>query len=107
MSEEVYEYSATYGEQSGGCQKLAEVGSHEVFNTHTDKEPWLNLRTSPGTEGKVIGKLSDGSELQILADNGSWRNVKVVSGFEAGRTGWAHSKWIRKLEAGQSIGTSP
>ena len=104
MSSELYPFSAVYGEQIGGCTELSEVGTHEVFGTSSQKDPWLNLRDSPGTTGKVVGKLGDGSELRIVAKDGVWRNVRVLTGFEGGRTGWVHSKWMRKLEVGKKIG---
>ena len=98
MSDEVYPYEAQYTDLYGGCAELAEVGTHEVFGTATDKEPWLNLREASGTKGKVIGKLKDGNEIKIMDKQEKWWKAKVISGYDAGKTGWVHSKWLQPIK---------
>ena len=98
MSNEIYPFSAIYNGFHGGCSELLEIATHEVFGAANDKEPWLNLRSIAGTEGTIMGKIDDGVELIILEKDGAWRKVKVLSGYEEGRTGWVHSKWVQPLK---------
>lgn len=97
MSDEVYVYQATYKGSSGGCQKLEEVGTHEVFAMAIEKKPWLSLRSSAASEAAIIGKLKDGNEVQIIESKGRWRKIKVISGYEAGQTGWVYGKLLRQI----------
>lgn len=46
-----------------------------------------NLRSSPSTKGKVMGKILRGDELRVLGREGAW--YKVVT--EDGRVGWVYS----------------
>ena len=36
--------------------------------------------------------------LQLIEKKGSWWKVKVISGYDAGRTGWIHSKWTQQIK---------
>ena len=72
--------------------------THEVFNTAVDsEEPWLNMRRGPSARTVVTGRLGDGTKVKFLAGSrGSWWKVEVLSGDDAGKTGFVNSKWLKK-----------
>ena len=60
------------------------------------KEAELNLRAGPGTERKILGKLSRGQEVMILETSGAWLRVKAILGGQI-IEGWAHGDYIEIL----------
>jgi len=53
----------------------------------------LNLRSGPGLDQPVIGKLHQGDEVELLgiSDNGQWLQVAATGGD----FGWVAARWIR------------
>jgi hypothetical protein len=69
--------------------------THAVFNTNrTPVDPWLALRDSKRT---LIAKLADGTPLIVISKAGPSWEVEVAEGSDAGKRGFANSKWIRPL----------
>lgn len=52
---------------------------------------FLALRSGPSSSARLLAKMPEGTILEILGNSGAWRQVAL----EDGRSGWAHSKWIR------------
>ena len=52
-------------------------GTHVVYNTYNEKEPWLNLREKSNLKSKVIRQLSDGTELKLV-EGPTWMYVYVL-----------------------------
>ena len=71
---------------------------YEVYNTYLDEEDYLNLRSEPTSKSTNITRMTDGTKLILLSkgngSNGKWMKVRVL---ESGKVGYAHSKWIRKI----------
>lgn len=51
----------------------------------------VNIRSGPGMKNKVITKVKKGDELELLAESGSWLNVRLTNGME----GWIYKKLVR------------
>jgi hypothetical protein len=55
-------------------------------------DPWLALRSEPSsTSGYQIMKMPEGTQFRRLETRGEWYRVQLRDG----RTGWAHSRWIK------------
>lgn len=55
----------------------------------------LNLRTGPGTNFDAIVKLKDGTQLQLLAQDGNWLNVTSLDvAGNPDKTGWVHRAYV-------------
>ena len=71
---------------------------YEVYNTYLDKEDYLNLRSEATSKSTNITRMTDGTKLILLSkgngSNGKWMKVRVL---ESGEVGYAHTKWIRKI----------
>ena len=71
---------------------------YEVYNTYLDEEDYLNLRSEPTSKSINITRMSDGTKLILLSkgngSNGKWMKVRVL---DSGKVGYAHRKWIRKI----------
>lgn len=54
----------------------------------------LNLRSGPGTEYEVLGKLNQGTIVRLLGRNreAKWLKVEVQN---SGEVGWVHGKYLR------------
>ena len=86
-------------EQAGHKQdkKALLVASHEIYNTATDKEPWLNLRQGQSKDSAILAQMLDGTRVAVL-EQAKWWKVQVTHGASVGAMGWAHPKWIRELK---------
>ncbi|UCD70567.1 MAG: SH3 domain-containing protein [Syntrophobacterales bacterium] len=51
----------------------------------------VNIRSGPGMQNKVITTVRMGDELELLGENGSWCNVRLLNGAE----GWIYKKFVR------------
>jgi uncharacterized protein YgiM (DUF1202 family) len=51
----------------------------------------VNIRSGPGMKNKVITTVTEGDELELLGESGSWLNVKLSNGME----GWIYKKLVR------------
>ena len=70
----------------------------EVFRAYLDKkDPFLNLRSGPG--GALVAKLTDGSLVNVLSTQGSWRGITVADGDHAGKSGFVHTCCVKPVGA--------
>ena len=72
---------------------------YEVYDTYKDtNDPFLNLRTNPKSNSRIILKLRDGSKLEVLEGNygekGKWVRVRVIDKNEFG---YVHRRYVRKI----------
>ena len=95
----------SYGNSGYVYERFVELDMYdyyEVYNTYMDQEaPYLNLRSEPTSKSINITRMSDGTKLILLSEgngsngsNGKWMKVRVL---ESGKVGYAHTKWIRKI----------
>lgn len=61
-----------------------------VYGLDPRGDGFLSIRTKPN--GQEIGRLYNGSEVEILDQKNSWYKVKDIN---SGKIGWAYSKWIK------------
>lgn len=58
----------------------------------------LNIRSGPGVEHEKLdfGPLPDGTQLELIGENGVWRKVDVLDEIDGDthRTGWVHGHYI-------------
>ena len=57
---------------------------------------FLALRTGTGNNAQRIARMPEGTMLEVLGSEGDWDYVRLLDG----RTGWAHSNWIRCCTGG-------
>ena len=92
----------SYGNSGYVYERFVELDMYdyyEVYNTYMDQEaPYLNLRSEPNNKSTNITRMTDGTKLILLSkvnsSNGKWMKVRVL---ESGKVGYAHTKWIRKI----------
>lgn len=76
--------------------KGREDDSKELFKVNT---AGVNLRSGPGTEFAILGKLKAGVKVEFIKSNLSWYNVllteKVTGIVEP--EGWIHSSLLKKI----------
>ncbi|WP_037818539.1 SH3 domain-containing protein [Streptomyces sp. NRRL S-146] len=79
----------------------AAVGSSACTYNMADYNGWasttINLRTGPGTGYTSLGLLSKDTSLRVYCWKGTssaWAYTKVMSGANAGRTGWVSAAYI-------------
>jgi uncharacterized protein YgiM (DUF1202 family) len=70
---------------------LAQSSNQTICDVHAfviDKDPQgLNVRTSPGSSSKVLGKVPTNESVKIIASSGNWVKITdALSGFQG--TGW-------------------
>ena len=99
MSEIGNPIDAHFGGIYGGCSFVDKFGTHIVYGTETDDEPWLNLRSKGSMKGEIIGRLDNGTEVNILYTRGKWYQVEVVNERINERKGWVSSKYIKRRTA--------
>lgn len=70
---------------------LAQSSNQTICDVHAfviDKDPQgLNVRSTPGSSSKVLGKIPTNESVKIIASSGNWVNITdALSGFQG--TGW-------------------
>jgi len=65
--------------------------THEVAGLDPSGDGFLALRSGTTSAATRLLRMTEGTPLQILGQNGVWFNVRTQSGLQ----GWAHSNWIR------------
>ena len=53
----------------------------------------LNVRSGPGEEHPIVGKLKRGSKVRAFDEDGRWVHVRDFDGSD--RTGWVHRFFVR------------
>jgi len=71
---------------------------YEVYDTYRDtKDPYLNIRSGPSSNFKIVYKLKDGNEIEVLQHNLGKKSQWVKVYYSAKNiTGYVHSRYIRR-----------
>lgn len=69
---------------------LASAATASTFWVDAPRDGYLNLRTGPSVQYKVLGKMPHGSQVKLLDAPGKWVKVRHVSGL----IGWTHSGYL-------------
>lgn len=57
----------------------------------------VNLRQGPGTGNAVIGRVTLGTEAEVLADRNGWYQIRTADGSA---TGWIYGKFLDQRDPG-------
>ena len=82
-------HTVTIGDQSWTLPARQEQAG-KVINVRT----YLNLRTGPGTDYTVIGRLLNGAEVKVLEESSGWYKVVVSE-----QTGYVYGKYLDVMNA--------
>lgn len=82
-------HTVTIGDRSWTLPAKREQ-SGKVVNVRT----YLNLRTGPGTDYTVIGRLLNGAEVKVLEESNGWYKVVVPE-----QTGYVYGKYLEVMNA--------
>lgn len=63
-----------------------------------------NLRDQPSTSGRTVATVAKGEELQVIAQSGTWWEVRVV---KTGATGFVHSLVVEPVAAAVPLPATP
>lgn len=66
----------------------------EQAGTVVNVRTYLNLRTGPGTDYTVIGRLLNGAEVKVLEESNGWYKVVVPE-----QTGYVYGKYLEVMNA--------
>lgn len=81
------EPSSGYSSPSGGNFSLESTNQILFIRSQM-----LNLRSGPGTQYAIIGKLTYRQKLTLLATSGEWLKVSVEG---SGQVGFVHKKYVK------------
>lgn len=82
-------HTVTIGDRSWTLPAKREQ-SGKVVNVRT----YLNLRTGPGTDYTVVGRLLNGAEVKVLEESNGWYKVVVPE-----QTGYVYGKYLDVMNA--------
>ena len=82
-------HTVTIGDRSWTLPAKREQAG-KVVNVRT----YLNLRTGPGTDYTVIGRLLNGAEVKVLEESNGWYKVVVPE-----QTGYVYGKYLDVMNA--------
>lgn len=68
---------------------------HVVAGLDPNGDGFLALRSGTTSSAQRLAKMTEGTRLQVLGQDGVWFHVRTDGGLE----GWAHSNWIRFVGA--------
>lgn len=80
-----------------------------VFYVRAPQDGWLNIRTGPGTQFDVLGRVGNGHEGVPIQSQGNWSEFDWGNGL----IGWAFQKFVTKDQVsqhsctGRVVGLSP
>lgn len=89
----------------GSNQEVSQISSYVL----APQDEWLNIRTGPGPQFDVLGRVGNGQQGTPIQSQGSWSEFNWGNGL----IGWAHHKFIsedpvRKHSCtGRVVGLSP
>ncbi|WP_369075180.1 SH3 domain-containing protein [Dawidia cretensis] len=81
------QHSSVYSDPSGS--NFAPESINQILFI---KSQALNLRSGPGTQYTIIGKLTYRQKLTLLAASGEWLKVSVE---DSGRVGFVHKNYVK------------
>jgi uncharacterized caspase-like protein len=76
---------------------------YQVAGLDPDGDGFLALRSGTTASAQRLAKLTEGTRLKFLGQDGVWFNVRTETGLQ----GWAHSNWIRFLGSSSVQSTGP
>lgn len=97
LIERIYLASRTDGESPDPAPQLQSPQSswpsytYEVAGLDPNGDGFLALRNGTSASASRLSKMTEGTRLQVIGQDGVWFNVRTI----AGAVGWAHSNWIR------------
>ena len=65
----------------------------QVSGLKANGDGFLAVRTGPGSNYRMIGKLRNGDVVTVISFRGKWRGVELRNGS----FGWVHSNWLSDL----------
>ena len=74
----------------------------EQAGTVVNVRTYLNLRTGPGTDYTVIGRLLNGAEVKVLEESNGWYKVVVPE-----QTGYVYGKYLEVLNTEMRLRLRP
>ena len=99
MSGRFYPISVSYNSLQGGCFFISNLGTHVVTGVFSDPEPWLNLRKEGSSKADILGKLYQGTEVNILETKNGWAKIQVVTSILQNQKGWVSMKYLTKISS--------
>ncbi|MGJ8545899.1 MAG: SH3 domain-containing protein [Sulfitobacter sp.] len=63
-----------------------------IINSPADG--YLNLRSGPGVEFRLLGRMINGTSAEVTGQEGDWLRLR----HETGTTGWAHGDYLKKVQ---------
>lgn len=79
---------------TGGDGQAAWCASSVVAGLDPNGDGFLAVRTGPGTDYRMVAKLTNGAVVLTCARSGPW--VGVLYGPERTK-GWVHGRWLADL----------
>lgn len=73
--------------------EMAHSYRYQVAGLDPNGDGFLALRDGTTTSATRLAKMTEGTKLEFLGQNGVWFHVRTETGLQ----GWAHSNWIRFL----------
>lgn len=77
-------------------QAQPQASYHYVGGLDPQGDGFLALRAGTTADAPRLDKMTEGTLLTVLGEQGVWRRVRLIDG----REGWAHSNWIRCCTTG-------
>jgi len=75
-------------------------------STLAEVTAFVNLRTSPTTDGEILTVLPKGSKVRVIAQNGTWYEV-VPEDDRFPESGWVYGKYTKKISEEQGSTAFP
>ncbi|MBV7408355.1 SH3 domain-containing protein [Maritimibacter sp. DP1N21-5] len=72
---------------------LAGPATAQTHAVNSPRDGFLNLRTGPGEQFDIIGRMGHGSRVTILESAGSWVRVR----HDSGTVGWCSARYLAAL----------
>ena len=83
------EGNAPYSKSNTDIDEQSNISSIQVGTIGTPSGKRLNLRKEPSMDGKIIGRISNGSTVTILDQDGEWYEVSYD-----GKTGYVYAEYV-------------
>ncbi|MGB5736293.1 MAG: SH3 domain-containing protein, partial [Thiohalocapsa sp.] len=66
---------------------------HEVRNLDPKGDGFLAVRSGPGSNYRMIDRLSNGDRVYVYTARGSWYGIVYLDGTK----GWSHKNWLYQI----------
>ena len=78
---------------SGIAALVAGRAQAQTYAVNSPRDGFLNLRTGPGEQFDIIGRMNHGSRVTVLENAGAWVRVR----HDSGTVGWCSSRFLASL----------